>query len=73
MSASIKMMIVKLRILVQPFLKSFLKYKYKDWITWNWVASVWEKCDLFGVVIELNNSFLKLSREREPSGSYNCL
>ena len=50
MSVSIEMLIVELGVSVQPFQESFKKYK--DWVTWSWMVSVWKKCDMFKVVID---------------------
>ena len=58
MSVSIKMLIVGLGVSVQPFQESFKRYK--DWVTWSWMVSVWEKCDMFNVLIYLNDNFLKM-------------
>ena len=52
MIVSIEMLIVELGVSVQPFQESFKKYKY--WVTWSWMVSVWEKCDMFNVVIGIN-------------------
>ena len=49
--------------MVQPFQELFKKYK--DWVTWNWMVSVWEKCDMFKVVIDINDNFLKIPREED--------
>ena len=40
MSVSIEMLIIELGVSVQPFQESFKKYK--DWVTWSWMVSVWE-------------------------------
>ena len=61
MSVSIEMLIVELGVSVQPFQESF--NKYKDWVTWSWMMYVWEKCDMFKVVIDINENFLKMPRE----------
>ena len=61
MSVSIEMLIVELFVSVQPFQESFKKYK--EWVTWSWMVSVWEKCDMFKVVIDINDNFLKIPRE----------
>ena len=53
------MLIFELCVSVQPFQESF--NKYKDWVTWSWMVSVWEKCDMFKVVIDINDNFLKTS------------
>ena len=45
----------------QPFQESF--NKYKDWVTWSWMVSFWGKCDMFKIVIDINDNFLKMSRD----------
>ena len=49
------MLIVELGVLVQPFQEPF--NKYKDWVKWSWMMSVWAKCDRFKVVIDINDNF----------------
>ena len=61
-STLIEMLIVEMGVSAQPFQESFLKYK--DWVTWSWMVSLWEKCDLFDVEIELDENFIKLPRRR---------
>ena len=61
MSVSIEMLIVELGVSVQPFQESF--NKYKDWVTWSRMMSVWGKCDMFKVVIDINDNFLKMPRK----------
>ena len=61
MSVSIEMLIVELGVSVHPFQESL--NKYKNWVTWNWIVSVWGKCDMFKVVIDINDNFLKMPRE----------
>ena len=57
MSLLVEILIVELGISAQPFQESFKKYK--DWVTWSWMVSVWEKCDMFKVVIDINDNLLK--------------
>ena len=59
MSVSIEMLIVELGVAVQQFQESF--NKYKDRVTCSWMLSVWEKFDMFKVVIDINDNFLKMS------------
>ena len=61
MSVCMEMRIFELGVSVQPFQESF--NKYKDWATWSWMMSVWGKCDMFKVVIDINENFLKMPRE----------
>ena len=49
MSASLELLIVELGVLAQPLQESFKKYK--GWVTWTWLVSVWEKCDMLKVVV----------------------
>ena len=48
-STSIEMLIAEMGISAQPIQESFLKYK--DWVVWSWMISLWERCDLFDVEI----------------------
>ena len=61
MIVSIEMLIVELGVSVQPFQESF--NKYKDWVTWSCIVSLCEKCDMFNVVIHLNDNFFRMPRE----------
>ena len=61
MSTSIEMLIIELGVSFQPFQESFKKYK--EWVTWSWMVSVWEKCDMFDVKICLNDKFLTMPRK----------
>ena len=54
-------MVMELGISSQPFQESFRKCG--KWVTWSWMTSVWEKCDLFGVKVELENNITKLPRQ----------
>ena len=63
MSVSLELLIVELGISVQPLQESFKRYK--SWVTWTWLVSVWEKCNMFNVLIDYNENFLKLPRERD--------
>ena len=61
MRTSVEMIITELGISLQPFQESFTKYG--KWITWSWMTSVWEKCDIFGVKVELENKVIKFPRQ----------
>ena len=61
MRTSVEVIITELGISSQPFQESFKKYG--KWITWSWMTSVWEKFDLFGVKVELENNVIKFPRQ----------
>ena len=62
-SVSLELLIVELGISAQPLQESY-KW-YKSWVTWTWLVLVWEKFDMFNVLIDYNENFLKLPRERD--------
>ena len=61
MRTLVEMIVTELGISSQPFQESFTKYG--KWVTWSWMTSVWEKCNLFGVKVELENNITKLPRQ----------
>ena len=63
MSTSLELLIVELGMSAQPLQESFKKYK--DWVTWAWLVSVLEKCDMFNVIASYNEKFVKFPRERD--------
>ena len=63
MSASLELLIVELGVSAQPLQESFKKYK--DWVTWTWLVSAWEKYDMFNVVVSYNEKLVTLPRERD--------
>ena len=63
MKVSVQKLIVELGLTLQPFQHSFKTYR--DHVTWCWLVSVWEKCERYGVRIELHDLQLELPRERD--------
>ena len=45
-------------ISLQPLQDSYKKYE--QWITPSWFKYLWEKCDRFDVIVEINNTLLEL-------------
>ena len=44
LAISFRELVLELRLSLQPFHESFTRYK--DWVTWSWMMSLWEKCTL---------------------------
>lgn len=63
MKVSYNQLVIELGISDQPLQESY--EKYKSWVTWSWMVSLWEKCDRYGVRVEMNDVPLKLPRERD--------
>ena len=63
MSASLELPIVEFGMSAQPLQESLKKYK--DWVTWTWLVSVWEKCDMSNVVVSYNEKVVTFPRERD--------
>ena len=63
MSVSLELLIVELGVSAEPLQESIKRYK--SWVIWTWLVSVWEKCDIFDVLINFNENFLKLPREQD--------
>jgi hypothetical protein len=63
MKISFHQLVIELGMTDQPFQ---LSYKlFKNHVTWSWLVSVWEKCELYGVKIVMNDIPLELPRERD--------
>ena len=60
---SLQQLVIELGLSEQPFQESF--EAHKDLVTWSWLVSLWEKCDLYGVRILLGESLIKRPRERD--------
>ena len=39
--------------------------RHKDWVTWGWMASLWEKCSLYDVWIDILDTELSFPREQD--------
>lgn len=61
MSASLEILIIELGILRQPLQESFKKSK--SWVTWSWMVSLWETCNMFRVRVKFQDVSLKIPRE----------
>jgi hypothetical protein len=65
---SYNQLVIELGLSEQPFQESFATYK--EHVTWSWLVLVWEKCDLYGVKILMNDILMndisiKLTQERD--------
>ena len=60
-SASLELLVVELGVSAQPLQESFRKYK--DWVKWTWLVSVWEKGDMFNMAVSYNEKLVKFPRE----------
>ena len=60
---SYNQLVIELGLSDQPFQESFASYK--EHVTWCWLASIWEKCDTYGVQISMNDIPIELTRERD--------
>jgi len=58
---SLEYMITELGITIQPLRASYKKYG--DWVTWSWLKSLWEKCDMFQIKIDFHDVPLKMPRQ----------
>jgi hypothetical protein len=63
MAISFRELVIELGLTLQPFREPF--DRYKDWVTWSWMASLWEKCSLYAVIIDILDTELSFPRERD--------
>jgi hypothetical protein len=63
MAVSFRELVLKLGLTLQPFHEPFTWYK--DWVTWGWMTSLWEKCSLYHVTIDILDTDLSFPRERD--------
>lgn len=63
MEVSHNQLVVELGLSAQPFQESF--ERHKSWVTWSWLVSVWEKCEIYGVKVFINDVPIELPRERD--------
>ena len=49
MNAILELLVVEVGVSAQPLQELFKKYK--DWVTWTRLVSVWEKCDMVNVMV----------------------
>ena len=60
MKMLVNFLILEMGILLQPLHESYSKYG--SWITQCWLKLLWEKCDRFGISVELNDITIRLPR-----------
>ncbi len=63
MAISFWELVLELGLSLQPFHEPFPCYK--DWVTWGWMTSLWEKCTLYNVRIDILDTDLLFPRERD--------
>ena len=51
MAISFRELMIELGLTLQPFQELF--ERYKNWVTWSWIVSLWEKCSLYAVRIDI--------------------
>jgi hypothetical protein len=63
MAVSFRELILGFGVSFQPFQEQYERYKQR--VTWSWMVSLWEKCSLYGVSIEILDTPLSFPRERD--------
>ena len=63
MQLSFELLITELGLSLQPFQESYARWS--QLVTPGWLTSSWEKVDLFGIRIEVNNVTLKMPKNRD--------
>lgn len=60
---SLRYLVIELGLTNQPFQLAY--EMYKEWVTWSWLMSLWEKCGLYRVRVVMNDSAIELPRDRD--------
>jgi hypothetical protein len=63
MGVSFQELVLELGLTLQPFHEPF--QVYKNWVTWSWMTSLWEKCSIYEVRIDILDTELSFPRERD--------
>ena len=63
MQTSLAYLVLEMGVSLQPLQQSYKEYS--DWITHSWLKTLWEKLDLFHVLVEFHDSPIKMGRERD--------
>ena len=63
MAVTFRALILELGVSFQPFLEPYERYQKR--VTWSWMTSLWEKCSIYGVQIEVLDTPLSFPRERD--------
>ena len=63
MAVSYRELMLELGVSFQPFQEQYEQYKQR--VTWSWMTALWEKCSLYGVVVEILDTPLSFPRERD--------
>jgi hypothetical protein len=60
---SYNQLVIELGLSLQPLQESFKQYH--KLVAWGWLVSLWEKCEVYNIRIEMNDMPLQLPRERD--------
>ena len=63
MEISYNKLVIELGLSTQPLQRDFKKFG--KWVTWGWLAALWEKCSIYGVTVKFNVETVRLQRERD--------
>ena len=63
MAVSFRVLLLELGVSFQPFLEPYERFRKR--VTWSWMTSLWEKCSIYGVSIEVLDTPLSFPRERD--------
>jgi hypothetical protein len=63
MKMSYNQLVIELGLSDQPMQHSF--QRFGKFVTWSWIVSLWEKCDLYDITVEVNDVPICLPRERD--------
>ena len=62
MQTSLVYLVLEMGVSLQPLQQSYKEYS--DWITHSWLKTLWEKLDMFHVLVEFHDLPIKMGRER---------
>ena len=63
MQASLEMMVLEMGVSAQPLQQSYSEYS--NWVTHSWLKTLWEKLDLFTILVEFHDPPVKMGRDRD--------
>ena len=58
-----EMMVLEMGVSAQPLQQSYSEYS--DWVTHSWLKTLWEKLDLFNILVEFHDPPAKMGRDRD--------
>ena len=56
-------LVLEMGVSLQPLQQSYKEYS--DWVAHRWLKTLWEKLDLFHVLVEFHDSPIKMGQERD--------